>query len=202
VKFVIAAVVLIGGIALAAVLLRSPSSQVVQLESTSAAKNAANSSATEVKTAPIAKPVELDSTPKPRPTEPIRPRQQPAPPVQSDDLLEPEGPSNNDSSTTSSPAQRSAPTRAEETSTEAAVQTPASSTSKLAVRLEAGSWRLQAGAFRTENNAVIMKERLESSGLKAVVARGADGIYRVLVGEYFSSNAAKADAERVANLLK
>ncbi len=186
-KFVIAAVVLIGGIALAAVLLRSSSSQVVQLEATSTS----NSTPDAMQTTPIAKPLELENTPKPRPTEPIRPREQLAPPVQSDDL-EPETPL--------SEASNSRRTRTQEVRTETPIAT--STPSKLAVRLEAGSWRLQAGAFRTESNAIVMKERLDAGGLKAVVARGADGIYRVLVGEYFSSNAAKADSERVAELLK
>jgi cell division protein FtsN len=187
VKFVIAAVVLIGGIALAAVLLRSPSAQIVQLE-----PRVQTSSQTASSTTAPTKPAELRNTPKPRPTEPIRPREEPLPPVQSDDLEPVESPG---ATLSTPPAPRS---RIEDPRTAA----PSTAPSKLAVRLEAGSWRLQAGAFRTEDNAVAMKERLDSKGLLGIVVRGADGIHRVFVGEYFSSSAAKADSERVAELLK
>jgi cell division septation protein DedD len=190
VKFVIAAVVLIGGVALATLLLRSSSNQVVQLEPQQTAQTT-NQMASDATPAPT-KPAELNNTPKPRPTEPIRPREQPLPPVQSDDLEPVES-----TAATSRPAPS---TPIEETPS--TTRTPAATPSKLAVRLEAGSWRLQAGAFRTEDNAVAMKERLDSRGVLSIVVRGEDGIHRVFVGEYFSSSAAKADSERVAELLR
>ena len=71
----------------------------------------------------------------------------------------------------------------------------------LTVRQEAGSWRLQAGAFRTQANAEALKIKIVAGGLLAQVSRGTDGIYRVLVGTYASAGLARADGQKVLESL-
>jgi cell division protein FtsN len=71
----------------------------------------------------------------------------------------------------------------------------------LGVRQEAGSWRVQAGAFRTQANAEALQAKLQANGLSTRVSQGENGIYRVLVGAYFSSAAARADAPKISSLI-
>ncbi len=76
------------------------------------------------------------------------------------------------------------------------------STPNLTVRQDAGSWRVQAGAFRTESNAQALQSKIQASGLTARVVQGEDRIYRVLVGNYSTSEAARADSSKVLGVIR
>jgi cell division protein FtsN len=76
------------------------------------------------------------------------------------------------------------------------------STPNLTVRQDAGAWRVQAGAFRTPSNAAALQTKIAASGLSALVTKGEDGIYRVLVGNYSTSGAARADSNKVSSAIR
>ncbi len=139
------------------------------------------------KAAPAQNPV---SSLKPRPTKPIEPRKTPI--IQNLPRV---------TQTPVPPATQTPETATPEpkktTSPEATVAIPS-----LTVRQEAGSWRLQAGAFRTQGNAEALKAKVIATGLMARVSQGDDGIYRVLVGNYASSAMARADSNNVLSALR
>ncbi len=169
------------------VLLRPAPSQVVRLEPVTPLPSQLE------QPAPI---VEAINTPvssiKPRPTKPIEPRRTPVikalpravetpAPIQT---REPE-----------KPVVTREPTR------DATVKNPKTPPS-LTVRQEAGSWRVQAGAFRTQSNAEAMQSKIVASGLTARVVQGEDGIYRVLVGNYNTSAAAREGSLKVSSVIR
>ena len=172
------------------VLLQPAPSQVVQLEPVTPLPSQLE------QPAPI---VEAINTPvssiKPRPTKPIEPRRTPVikalpravetpAPIQT---REPEKP---------------VVTREPPEPTRDATARPPEILPSLTVRQEAGSWRVQAGAFRTQSNAEAMQSKIVASGLTARVVQGEDGIYRVLVGNYNTSAAAREGSLKVSSVIR
>ncbi len=148
-------------------------------------------------------PVMTKPTVAPKPTQPIRPRpipsrvNIPAAKEIANSIPEPQPPQ----------VAQTPPPRAVDipetttTSVEPTASQPPSAPS-LTVRQDAGTWRLQAGAFRTQTNAESLQAKIQASGLKARVSKGEDGIYRVLVGNYNSSDAARAESDKVSSVLR
>ena len=192
-------IALLGFGTVAYVLLRPAPSQVVRLEAITPLPSQFDQPAPSVQASN--KPV---SSIKPRPTKPIEPRRTPvikAPtrtvpeatretpvPVQTRDAPESEP---------TRDLEKPAPTRDVEKPT-----TPETPPSTLTVRQDAGSWRVQAGAFRTQNNAEALQRKIEGSGLTARVSKGDDGIYRVLVGNYSTSAAAREGSLKVSSVMR
>ena len=183
------------------VLLQPIPSQVVRLEPVTPLPSQFDQPAPNVQASN--KPV---STIKPRPTKPIEPRRIPIIKVPTRAV---ETPNVTREVETPAPVQTretpdSEPTRDTEKLAVATSTTPEPppSTPNLTVRQEAGSWRVQAGAFRTQSNAEAMQSKIVASGLMARVSKGDDGIYRVLVGNYSTSDAAREGSLKVSNTIR
>lgn len=176
------------------VLLRPATSQVVRLEAITPLPSQLKQPAPNVQASN--QPV---STIKPRPTKPIEPRRTPviqslAPtretvkPVTTRETVKP---------VTIQETEK--PLTTLEPKKPANAVTPPTT---LTVRQDAGTWRVQAGAFRTQSNAAALQSKIQASGLTARVIQGDDGIYRVLVGNYNSSDAARADSGKVSSVIR
>jgi cell division protein FtsN len=100
------------------------------------------------------------------------------------------------SSTTSAITETSLP-RASATRTEIARKTV--TRSSLPLRRDAGSISVQAGAFKSLENAQKLTSRLQAAGIRAGVEKGKT-MYRVLVGPYASESDARAAARGVLPL--
>jgi cell division protein FtsN len=100
------------------------------------------------------------------------------------------------SSTTSSITETSRP-RAGTTRTEIARKTV--TRSSLPLRRDSGSISVQAGAFKSLENAQKLTSRLQAAGIRAGVEKGKT-MYRVLVGPYASESDARAAARGVLPL--
>ena len=71
--------------------------------------------------------------------------------------------------------------------------------SSLPLRRDSGSISVQAGAFKSLENAQKLTSRLQAAGIRAGVEKGKT-MYRVLVGPYASESAARAAAQGVLPL--
>jgi cell division protein FtsN len=100
------------------------------------------------------------------------------------------------SSTTSAITETSLP-RASTTRTEIARKTV--TRSSLPLRRDSGSISVQAGAFKSLENAQKLTSRLQAAGIRAGVEKGKT-MYRVLVGPYASESDARAAARGVLPL--
>jgi cell division protein FtsN len=148
---------------------------------------------------PAPPPPQTETTPVVKPTEPLEPRDTtatpPSPPT--DDLPEPsERPTD-----VEEPSVSSNPSLSDSTSSNVAPSSPAVPSS-LPVRQTAQGWGVQAGAFRTETNAVALRDRLLKAGLAARVESGDGGLYRVFVGAYANADAARASVPSVVAALR
>ncbi|NJK45536.1 MAG: hypothetical protein HC933_15815 [Pleurocapsa sp. SU_196_0] len=70
------------------------------------------------------------------------------------------------------------------------------------MRQTAQGWGVQAGAFKTESNAVALRDRLLKAGLAARVDAGDGGLYRVIVGAYATADAARETTAGIAAALR
>jgi cell division protein FtsN len=100
------------------------------------------------------------------------------------------------SSTTATITETSLP-RASEARTEIARKTV--TRSSLPLRRDAGAISVQAGAFKSLENAQKLTSRLQAAGIRAGVEKGKT-MYRVLVGPYASESDARAAARGVLPL--
>jgi cell division protein FtsN len=100
------------------------------------------------------------------------------------------------SSTTATITEASLP-RASEARTEIARKTV--TRSSLPLRRDAGAISVQAGAFKSLENAQKLTSRLQAAGIRAGVEKGKT-MYRVLVGPYASESDARAAARGVLPL--
>ena len=78
-------------------------------------------------------------------------------------------------------------------------QTLPETTPKLPLRRSEGSVSIQAGAFKSPENAASLRAQLESKGFKTSIELGTDGISRVIVGPYPNEDAAQAAASKISN---
>jgi cell division protein FtsN len=69
----------------------------------------------------------------------------------------------------------------------------------LPLRRAEGSVSVQAGAFKSADNAEGLRAQLVSQGFKASVELGEDGISRVIVGPYPTEEAAREAANRITS---
>lgn len=182
-------------IALAAVVFLAPrpSAQTVALEPIEATPQRVDTPTTTSQASPQSTP---DPAPTVKPVEPLEPRDAtpPSSPSAVDELPEPsERPSDvQEASVSSDP----------EPTTTATPPTPTPAPSSLPVRQTAQGWGVQAGAFKTETNAVALRDRLLKAGLAARVESGEGGLYRVFVGAYSSADAARASVSSVVAALR
>jgi rare lipoprotein A len=197
VKRILVLMALLGFGIVSYVLLRPAPSQVIRLERVTPLPSQLEQPVPEIQA--VNTPV---STVKPRPTQPIEPRRTPiikAPPreVKKTELTRetPEPTPEPEKPLVTRDAAKPEPTRDE---TVKEIETQPS----LTVRQDAGSWRVQAGAFRTQSNAEAMQTKIQKGGLTAQVVQGEDGIYRVLVGNYSTSDAARADSGKVSSTIR
>ena len=90
-----------------------------------------------------------------------------------------------------------------QTNVQAATDIKPSSTSEtpptLPLRRSEGSVSIQAGAFKSAENAEGLRAQLEDKGFKASVEVGSDGISRVIVGPYPNEQTARAAANRISS---
>jgi cell division protein FtsN len=164
------------------------------------AEQAASSSVTEpVASSNVTKPVASSS--KVPGTIPTRSTEK----ISETPYLEQDGASKPTSSATTSSATASmtelmtetSPPRASTTRTEIARKTV--TRSSLPLRRDSGSISVQAGAFKSLENAQKLTSRLQAAGIRAGVEKGKT-MYRVLVGPYASESDARAAARGVLPL--
>lgn len=185
------------------VLLRPATSQVVRLEAITPLPSQLEQPAPNVQASN--QPV---STIKPRPTKPIEPRRTPViqSPAPTRETVKPVTTRETEKPVTTQESEKPLTTQeTEKPLTTLEPKKPANAVTlpiTLTVRQDAGTWRIQAGAFRTQSNAAALQNKIQDSGLTARVIQGDDGIYRVLVGNYNSSDAARADSDKVSSVIR
>lgn len=172
-------------------LMRPAPVQTVRLEPVTPLPSTLSSPAPE-----IPKPIPSSEAPtiKPKPTKPIEPRQLPRLQPQANQQPS-KTPSQPVPDPTSSQTQNS--TSSQNSTQPSSSQTNSATSSSLPVRQEAGTWSIQAGAFRTDANAEALVQKLTASGFPAQVSQGENGIFRVLVGRYATSAEARAQSQAV-----
>ena len=189
-------VVALIGLGIAAYLVMRPASiQTVQLEAVTPLSSQLSTPAPTI--TPADKPV---STVKPRPTQAIAPRATPKPapqpaPLETSEIIPETKPVAPEPRVTTTPEPRAT------TPVAPKPETTAPSAPSLTVRQDAGTWSVQAGAFRTSANAETLRAKLIAAGFTARVGVGEDGISRVLVGSYATSAEAKAKSYEVSRVV-